>query len=200
MTKLMPMQYVPSDIAGRISGDSDLPPLTRPSAGLQQKLNSPIVRQVFPPWLYPLPHGNDFTSLNVFTTVGATTGPVGKTAVLPAVVGSVINSEPVKIPRQMAGVLRVLNIFVDAPGATIDVDWITLIDGAPVQGWRVSTFPRAANNLSIAFPGVLRLHPGAILSVAIQNNAATGPWTVGVQLSGWYWSIEEAKVLYGDLY
>lgn len=162
-----------------------------PGAGLRGvRGNSVAMRQIFPPWLYPMEQGNDF---NIVTIGGA------KVAVLAAAVGATLTSDPLRLTDSDEGVVRLMTIFVDAPTTAIDVNWTLRINGAPVPGWTVTTFPRNANNLSIDTEGVVRLPAGALVDVLIENRAATGPWTVGVQIGGWYYSQRAAQDFYGDL-
>lgn len=190
---------IPSDALSFARGRPATPVRT-PSPQEKRDENAATIRTIFPPWLYPMPSGNDFFGLNVYTTANTRSGAQAKVATLPAGVGQSIFSVPVKIPPMMKGVLRVVNIYVDAPTTTLDVDFITRINGGPIQGWTFASFPRSANNLSIAFPGIARLPLGSLLDVQIINRSAAGPWVIGVQISGWYWNVLEAKKLFGDLY
>lgn len=177
---------IPSDVAGWGVA-------TRPwnPQGPDTVADSVVTRTVFPPWLYPLPQGNDFT---VRTIGGA------KTAALPAGAGQSIVSDSIQLPPETDGVVRLMSIFVDAPSALLDVDWILRINDAPVQGYDLGTFPRVATNISIDFTGVVRVATSSRVDVLIQNNNANGPWTVGVVFSGWYWSKQAAMDLYGGIY
>lgn len=130
--------------------------------------------QKFPPWLYKPESGQDYTT--------------NETGTLAAAVGATLALAAFQIPANTKGVIRLFTLFVDAPNLTIDVDWIVRINRAPVPGWTFTTFPRVANNLSIDFEGVVYVPEGALIDVLVRNNAATGPWTVGAQLSGWSWS------------
>lgn len=185
-------RFIPGDVAaGQAIGSGVFmgqPGLTAVPSVAEK---SGVSRQVFPPWLYPLPQGNDFY---IFTIVGA------KTAVLPAVAGSNVISDALVIPPEAAGAVRVMSIFVDAPTVLVNVDWILRINGAPVPGWTFTTFPRVANNISIDFTGLVRIPLGAVVDVQIVNRTAAGPWTVGTQFGGWYWSQRAGSSLYGDLY
>lgn len=177
--------WVPSDVGGW--GGPGGPGSGRPT----QADISPPSRQIFPPWLYPMPQGNDF----FVTTIGG-----AKSAVLAAGIGATLRTDVFTLPGESAGVVRFVSIFVNAPTLLIDVNWILLINGSPVPGWNLTTYPRVAQNLSIDFEGVIRVPVGADISILIQNNAASGPWTVGAQFSGWYWSKRSADELYGGIY
>ncbi len=153
--------------------------------------DSAITRQVFPPWLYPPESNKDFI---VNTINGA------KTAVLPAGAGQFLLSDSFAIPAENLGANQFVTIFVDAPTALINVDWILQVNGGPVAGWTVTTFPRVANNLSITFPGIVRASVGANINVRIINRDGEGPWTVGVSFGGWFYSRRFADQLYGGIY
>lgn len=199
--RLKPLNFFPSDVqASRAARGQSV--ATPPAPDHDPDKSAVLTRVVFPPWLYPLASGNDFFKVNVFTTPNVQTGALAKVAVLPAGANQTIFSEPVVIPDGMKGVVRVVSIFVDAPTAVpaIDVNYVLRINGGPVQGWTFATFPRTAANLSIDFGGVVRLPQAAVVDVAIINNNANGPWTVGVQVGGWYYSVREATRLYGDIY
>lgn len=152
---------------------------------------SAITRQVFPPWLYPPESNKDYL---VNTINGA------KTAVLPAGAGQFIESDPFGIPSENLGANQFVTVFADAPTALINVNWVLLVNGGPVAGWTLTTFPRTADNISITFPGIVRVPIAGIVSVRIINLDGNGPWTVGVQFGGWFYSRRVADMLYGGLY
>ncbi|MCP4899816.1 MAG: hypothetical protein GY906_22850 [bacterium] len=192
--------WFPSDIAAIDEQSRETPTIAprSPTAGLER--NAVQTRTIFPPWLYPLKAGNDFFINRVIVSTAPTV--LGKSVVLPAGVGASVQSQPFIMPTSMRGVVRVVSIFVNAPTLVppIDVDWTLRINGGPVQGWTFTTYPRAATNLSSDFGGVVRLPQDAVVDVNIINNNANGPWVVGTQFGGWYYSVEEAKRLYGELY
>lgn len=193
--------FIPSDVEAMAEQSSQAPSIAPPSPTRQAERDAVATRTIFPPWLYPLKAGNDFYITRVITAAGPP--PVtGKSAVLAAGAGSLVESQAFIVPTNMKGVVRIVSIFINAPTLVppIDVDWILRINGAPVQGWTFTTFPRAATNLSSDFGGIVRLPSDSVVDVAIVNNNANGPWTVGAQFGGWYYSTEEAKRLYGELY
>lgn len=184
-------RFVPGDVAAGAAGGFGMEGHPGLQAAPSVADKSGVSRQVFPPWLYPLPQGNDFY---IFTIGGA------KTALLAAGAGQSVTSDALVIPPEAAGALRVMSIFIDAPTVLVNVDWILRINGAPVPGWTFTTFPRVANNISIDFTGLVRIPTGTVVDVQIVNRSAAGPWTVGVQFGGWYWSQRAGSALYGDLY
>lgn len=95
-------------------------------------------------------------------------------------------------------VIKAVTIFIDAPALTTDVNWQVQINDGPVAGWdRLSTFPRVATNLSIDFGGTIFVPQGARIRMVAINLAATGPWTVGGQLTGWYLSKADIDRVFG---
>jgi hypothetical protein len=130
--------------------------------------------QLFPWWERPLAGSQDIdVRLN---TAALAVGP-----------GLVI--KPAGLLTQLqpgyVAVVRFFTLFVDAPTTTLDVDWILLINDAPVPGWdKMGSFPRNATNLSITKEGVVRVPAGSSISVAIRNNEATAR-VVGAEYGGW---------------
>jgi hypothetical protein len=103
-----------------------------------------------------------------------------------------------ELPPANVGVISYLTIFVDAPNATINVIWTLLLNGAPIPGWeRITTFPRAANNLSIVYPGTIQIPQRSVVTVRVTNQAATGPWTVGAEVGGWHWPLIDELQVFG---
>lgn len=103
--------------------------------------------------------------------------------------GPALTIKPAGLVTQLnagyVAVVRFVQIFVDAPTTTLDVDWILLVNDAPVPGWdRLGSFPRNATNLSITFDGTVRVPASASISIAIRNNEATAR-TVGASYGGW---------------
>jgi hypothetical protein len=138
----------------------------------QPKPVSDRVVSLTPWWKDPLPGSQDFITIL-------------KTAALP---GGANTIKPAGLQTQLQqgylGVITAIVIFIDAPTTTVDVDWILLINDAPVPGWVMSTFPRNASNLDIGFEGPIRVPEGGLISMAIRNNEATAR-TVGAMYRGW---------------
>lgn len=142
--------------------------------------------QVPPPWQFPPPGAREF-----FTQA---------TGVLAAGAGQVLDLADLSLnaPDRYKGVIRTVGIFIDAPLATFDITWIVLVNGAPYSGWdTLTTFPRAANSLSVDLEGVIRLPQNAQSTIRIRNNNAVGPWTVGANYSGWWWPLQYELAVYG---
>lgn len=117
-----------------------------------------------------------------------------KTAALANVIGTTVDTAELRLNAGEYGVVKVVEIFVNAPTTAINVNWALLVNDAPVPGFdNLSTFPRAAANLSIAFTGTVRLPPSARVRVRITNLAATGPWDVGAAFAGWKWNAQQGE-------
>jgi hypothetical protein len=138
----------------------------------------PGARVIFPPWLYKIPEASQ--DFNVET----------HSAVLPAGVGATVSPAALQftiLPNQI-GWIQVFGYYVLAQDATTDITWTLTINGGPVPGWNnwgnppgtLSLFERNITDLQV------RLPPGAQAGILITNNAASGPWTVGGRISGWY--------------
>jgi len=136
----------------------------------------PKSAQVPPYWLYKPPEGIDF----YFNVRGTLPAGVGSTLILSA-------APPLILTPNYEGVVQAVTIFVNAPTVATDVIWTLRFREAPVPGWdRLTTFPRAANNLSITFPGVLQVQQATKIDVLVTNNSALA-WDVGVEVAGWSW-------------
>lgn len=183
--------HIPKDIAAIGKGPPPLPGGNGKGGGRSVADESAITRQVFPPWLYPPESDKDY----LVNTIGG-----AKTAVLPAVAGATLLSDNFAIPPENKGANQFVTIFVDAPTVSLNVDWTLLINGGPVAGWTLTSFPRTADNISITFPGIVRVSVAGIVSVRITNRDANGPWTVGVQFGGWFYSRRVGDSLYGGIY
>jgi hypothetical protein len=128
---------------------------------------------VTPWWKDPLPGSQDFLTILKTTPLGAGPGLTIKPAGLVT-----------QLQQGYLAVITFITIFIDAPTTTVDVDWILLINDAPVPGWTMSTFPRNASNLDLGFEGPIRVPEGGQISMAIRNNEATAR-VVGAMYRGW---------------
>jgi hypothetical protein len=145
------------------------------------------VINVVPWWETKPPQGLDFLEVN-------------KSTVLAAGAGSAVELLSFTLPPETFGVIKVVSIFADATTTDTDVDWTLRFNSGPVPGWNnLTTFPRAAANLSIDYSGTILVTPGTNISVTAQNGNAFGPWTIGVLVAGWYLSQSELQRVYGDL-
>jgi hypothetical protein len=159
-----------------------------PPGGLAVPSAPTPVASVPPFWLYKPPSGIDF----YFNVTGVLAAGAGSTLVLGG-------TPPVTILNGYEGVVASVNIFVDAPTTTLDVTWALRFNQAPVPGWdRLRSFARTANNLSIEFSGFVQCGQNTLIDVLVSNQSAAGPWTVGVEVTGWYWSAIDRRRVYGD--
>lgn len=168
-------------------------PAATPGAAPAPKLRT---YNEYPPWLYP-PIG-----AIQFYIGTPSSGFTPNTFSLPAGAGSSISpTQLVHTPaRGYKPVVKLLTIFIDNPVNTFSVAWVLTVNGAPVPGWTVTSFPRTASNLSIDFAGTVRDLPvDGVLGITILNLNAAGPWTVGAVYSGWeYTEATERRLSGGD--
>ncbi|MCP4902919.1 MAG: hypothetical protein GY906_38645 [bacterium] len=129
--------------------------------------------QKFPPWLFKPPSGQDFLEL-------------ADGLALPAIIGAQVQGPIIRLPSQYIGRFAAATIFVDAPTTALLIDFVLRINGAPVPGWTMQTFARAATNLSIDFEGRVDMPQSAVMDIVIINRAAVA-FTVGAQITGWSW-------------
>lgn len=157
-------------------------PAAAPDMGAQDNDERSQVVSIPPPEVNPIPTARDF-----FQQL--------KSATLAAGVGATVTTVPeLRLKPGEVGVIKIVEIFVDAPTTLIDVTWALFVNGGPVPGFdNLSTFPRAATNLSIGFTGTIRLPPSAIVTMVITNNSVAGPWTVGAAYAGWRWNEQEGE-------
>jgi len=148
---------------------------------------SPLVRNVYPPWVYKLPMSQDF-NVNRFDL--ALAGAAGATVV------------PVEfnMPSTFVGYLQIFGIFIQSPLPTQDVTFSLLINGGPVQGWDNIKFPPGAANFVVQNFAELqvRIPDSAHVSVLVTNNNANA-WVVGAKIAGWYHPQSEEQRIYGSL-
>jgi hypothetical protein len=150
--------------------------------------SSPFVRNVYPPWVYKLPMSQDFNQNNFAT-------------VLAAVAGTVVTPVTFQLPPTFVGYIQIVGIYVLSPTATTDITFTLRMNGAPVQGWdNLATPPGVANFFVQNFADVQqRIVNGGKVTMTVTNNAATGPWTVGAKVAGWYHPEGEEQRIYGSL-
>lgn len=150
--------------------------------------SSPLVRNVYPPWVYKLPASVDFNQNNWSTALAAV---VNQTVV------------PVQFQTQptYVGYVQVFGIYVLSPTALTDVSFALRINQAPVQGWDNYLLPPGVANFFVrTFSDLqVRIPNGALVDVLVTNRTGTGPWTVGAQIAGWTHPETEERRVYGDL-
>lgn len=177
---------------GRSSGQSvgnqqriDASIFREPSGPAQ---TSPLVRNVYPPWVYKLPMSQDFNRNNFATA-------------LAAVANTVVTPVSFQTPPTFVGYVQIMGIFVLSPTAATDITFTLRINQAPIEGWdNIKPPPGVANFFVQNFADLqVRIPNGALVEVVVTNNAATGPWTVGAKVAGWYHPETEENRIYGAL-
>lgn len=149
--------------------------------------SSPLVRNVYPPWVYKLPMSADF-NVNSFS------------AALAAAAGATVEITSFTLPRTFVGFVQIFGIFILSPTAVQDVTFTLRVNEAPVEGWDNIKFPPGVANFVVQnFADLqVRAPDGARISVLATNNNANA-WTVGAKIAGWYHPYTEEQRIYGDL-
>lgn len=164
---------------GSVQGEA-CPPMTHSPASTPRGFNvtdAPPVRLLFPPRVEKLAASQDFNQ-NDYRVI------------LPAGVGSIVEppSLAFQLPKDQVGWLQNFSQYTLQPSAATYASWKLLINGAPVSGFDDVRNPPGIANLVEVFESNIRvrLPMGAKVSVRITNLDASGPWTVGGLLRGWY--------------
>lgn len=152
------------------------------------RTTAPFSRQVLPPWTTKLPSSQDFNR-NLFSSA------------LGAVVGATVTPVSFQVPLTFVGYMSIFGVYVLTPTALTDITFALRINQGPVQGYdNIRVPPGVANFFVQNFSDLqVRIPSGALVDVLVTNNAATGPWTVGAKISGWYHSEIEEQRIYGSL-
>lgn len=148
---------------------------------------APLVRNVYPPWVFKLPSSVDFNR-NVFS--GA----------LVAVAGTQLEVLSLTLPPTYIGWIQIFGLYILSPTASQDVSFSLRINGAPVEGWDSIQFPPGVANFVVQnFSDLqVRVPNGGRISIVATNNNANA-WTVGGKVAGWYHSEIEEQRIYGSL-
>ncbi len=148
---------------------------------------SPLVRNVYPPWVYKLPSSVDFNR-NLFNVA------------LAGVAGTAVEILTVTLPATYVGWLQIMGIYILSPSTTQDITFTLRINGAPVEGWDNIQFPPGVANFVVQnFSDLqVRVPDGGKISLFATNNNANA-WTVGGKVAGWYHSLNEEQRIYGSL-
>ena len=149
---------------------------------------SPLVRNVYPPWVYKLPMSRDFNQNNF-------------AAALAAGAGAVIVPVQFQTTPTFVGYVQTFGIYVLSPTALTDVIFTLRIAQAPVEGFDNIRLPPGVANFFVRTFGDLqvRIPNGALVDAIVTNQSAAGPWTVGTQIAGWTHPETEERRIYGDL-
>jgi hypothetical protein len=149
--------------------------------------SAPLVRNVYPPWVYKLPTSQDF---NAEAYNGA----------LAAAAGATVTIAAFQVPRTYVAWIQIFSIYVLAPTANQLVTWTLRINGAPVGGWDNIFFPPGVANFGVRDFSDLQVPvPSGGLVEIIATNGNANAWTVGGKVSGWFHSESEERRIYGDL-
>ena len=173
------------------SGVSSCPPDLTASPGMVPRganpADSPMVRLVFPPRIEKLVQSVDFRINNY-------------RLVLPAGVGSTVLLASFRLPTGAVGWLQNFAQSTLAQDGTTDVTWTLRINDYPVPGFdNVRNVPGLANLLITGDDDMrIRLPNGCKVDVLITNNAASGPWTLGALVQGWYHPEVAEQRAFGD--
>lgn len=148
---------------------------------------APLVRNVYPPWVYKLPMSVDFNR-NAFD------------AALAAAVGATVEIVTFTLPPTFVGWTQIFGLFILSPTANQDVTFTLKINGAPVEGWDNIQFPPGVANFVVQnFADLqVRVPDGGTVSVVATNGSANA-WTVGAKIAGWYHPLNEEQRIYGSL-
>ena len=157
----------------------------RPSGPAQ---NSPLVRNIYPPWVFKLPMSKDFSRSNY-------------ASVLAAGAGQTVTPVSFDVPPSFVGFCQEFDIYALSPLATTNIVYTLRINGGPVEGFDSIPLPPGATNLTLIIKNDLqvRLPDGCTVDVLVTNQDAAGPWTVGAVIGGWYHPESEEQRIYGTL-
>lgn len=148
---------------------------------------SPLVRNVYPPWVFKLPTSQDFNEEAYDVAIAAA---VGATADILAF----------QTPPTFVGYIQIVSIYVLSPAATQNVTWTVRINGAPVPGYDNLLFPPGVANFGVRdySDAQIRIPNGGLVTVTASNGSANA-WTIGAKVAGWFHTLSEEQRIYGDL-
>ncbi len=149
---------------------------------------APLARLVYPPWVFKFPMSQDYNR-NLFTSV------------LAAAVGATVIPVEFTLPPTFVGWQQIFGIYVLSPTALTDITFTLRVNGGPIEGWdNIRPPPGVANFIVQNFSEIqVRVPNSGRIDVIVTNNAATGPWTVGAKIAGWYHPETEEQRIYGSL-
>jgi len=149
---------------------------------------SQLARMLFPPYLYKLPSSSDFNQNNYAT-------------VLAAAISTQVVPVSFQLPQQSVGYLQQFGLYCLSPTNLTNVTFTIRINEGPVPGWDNVLLPVGVTNLTLQnFADLqIRLPNNCKVDVLVTNNAATGPWTVGAKIAGWYHTSQAEERMYGEV-
>jgi hypothetical protein len=137
-------------------------------------------RQLYMPDFYPMPTAVEFQFAGTVATVGA--------GVITQIPGCTFD-----LPAGYVGIIHTFNISV-LTTLTLTTNQLFSIyfNGAPANGYANRTFAgRAAQNLERQFDCALRIPNNALVTVQ-STNVDGASYTVGADITGWYYSVADA--------
>lgn len=148
---------------------------------------APLVRNVYPPWVFKLPASKDFNR-NGFASA------------LAGVVGATVIPVTFALPPTFIGYVQIFGLYILSPTALQDITFSLRINGGPVEGWDNIQFPPGVANFVVQNFSELQvpIPDGGEVDVLVTNNSANA-FTVGAKISGWYHSYVEEQRIYGSL-
>lgn len=111
--------------------------------------------------------------------------------VLPAGAGSTVSTSPavggaVTLGQDSLGVLQSVIFTIDAPTTAASIRFTVFANSSGIPGLSGVGFPPVnATTFALPINGVWQLGQGTNLSVTFTNLNASGPWSVGMVLSGY---------------
>lgn len=149
--------------------------------------SSPLVRNIYPPWVFKLPMSQDFNASDFAT-------------VLAGVIGTTVEITSFTLPETMVGWIQIFGLYILSPTALQDITFTLRVNGAPVSGWDNIKFPPGVANFVVQNFSELQVRApnSAKISVTATNNSANA-FTIGAKISGWYHPLTEEQRIYGAL-
>lgn len=147
---------------------------------------APYTRLVYPPRIEKLPSSQDFNAQDFTMVLGAGAGTTITSAAL-----------SFTVPASQVGWLQNFSYYILTPTANTAISFAVRINQAPVSGFDNRRNPPGVANFIVGEYNDLRIRLPMACTVDIiaTNLNASGPWTVGGVLGGWYHpQIEEARI------
>lgn len=164
--------------SGEASSDCP-PPTTRPAlpGRGEDASDAGLTRLVFPPKVEKLELSQDF-NVNDYQMI------------VPAGVGATVVSAALRfaLPKGHIGWLQQFTLYTLTPDASTRLQFTVRINAGPVPGFdNLQNPPGLANFVLVGTDDMrVRLGDSVVVDVLITNLGASGPWTVGGALAGWY--------------
>lgn len=148
--------------------------------------------QILPPWLYQTPGAREYYKSSALLGFNL---PANSTVQVTFTDGS----NTLQIGAGQKAVLRFVSIFIQNPTTAASVFFTLKANNGPVAGWdAVPFYPVNASAEIREFSDTIRFPQQTNITAFFTNQSALA-WTVGMQMSGWIWDINEAAKLTGSL-